>query len=226
MPYYPLSQVKTNLYTNGDEFVLKYDNSDYIGYYWKTSTGKFYTGKTPQDPNYQEIIKQPPKEEQQILKGEVGYNKTVSVLFSYGDPSVNPDYDVSSPTYNEEIIESYLKLNNIPINNPPILNLPTYNSPNPTEKDYQVGLFRRYFCKKSNELIYLEINKDTYDKLFNKDKTYLFQLYVPFDIPWSLTGDRNIVYQTNKNIVELTMQNNNFKMFDSYLRQDFTKYYK
>jgi len=226
MPYYPLSQVKTNLYTNGEEYVLKYDKSSYIGYYWKTSTGKFYTGKTPQDPNSLEIIAKPASENPQKSKGEVGFNKTVNVLFSYGDPSVNPDYNDFSPTYDENIIESYMMLNNISINNPPVLNIPIYNTPAPTDQDYQIGEFRRYFCKKSNELLYLEIDKDTYDKLASKDKSYLFQLYVPFNIPWALTGDREKVYNTNKNIVELTMQNNNFKMFDSYLRQDFTKYYK
>lgn len=226
MPYYPLSQVKTNLYTNGDEYVLKFDNTDYIGYYWKTSNGKFYTGKTPQDPNYQEIILKPSKENPQTPKGEVGYSQTVNVLFSYGDPSVNPEFNESSPTYDENIIESYLKLNNIPVNNPPVINLPVYNASTPTEQDYSIGEFRRYFCKKSNELLYLEINKDTYDKLFNKDRSYLFQLYIPFNIPWSLTGDRNKVYQTNKNIVEITINNNNFKMFDAYLKQDYLKYYR
>jgi hypothetical protein len=50
--YYPLSQITTNLYTNGDEFT--YNDTDnvaqsYTGNYFKTSDGKFFTGKTPQD---------------------------------------------------------------------------------------------------------------------------------------------------------------------------------
>jgi hypothetical protein len=58
MPYYPLSQIKTNLYTNGGEFSSINNDldrlSEYKGYYWKTSDGKYFSGKTPQDlPTFQ-----------------------------------------------------------------------------------------------------------------------------------------------------------------------------
>ena len=51
MPYYPLSQITSNLYTNGLEYAvdLKNPSNSYSGYYWKTSDGKYFTGKTPQD---------------------------------------------------------------------------------------------------------------------------------------------------------------------------------
>ena len=45
--YYPKSQVKTNLYTNGDEYVLSTTKQEYVGYYYKTSSGAKYTGKNP-----------------------------------------------------------------------------------------------------------------------------------------------------------------------------------
>jgi len=54
--YYPLSQTITNLYTNGNEFTYINSTQIYTGYYWKTSSGKIYTGKTPQDANIQELI--------------------------------------------------------------------------------------------------------------------------------------------------------------------------
>jgi hypothetical protein len=59
MAYYPKSQVKTNLYTNGDEYTTSPSTSPpsvsgYTGYYFKTSTGKLFTGKDPSDiPNNQ-----------------------------------------------------------------------------------------------------------------------------------------------------------------------------
>ena len=49
--YYPKSQIVTNLYTNGQEYIIKSNNEKYIGNYWKTSDGKFFTGKTPEDKN-------------------------------------------------------------------------------------------------------------------------------------------------------------------------------
>jgi hypothetical protein len=48
--YYPKSQIKTNLYTNGNEYLLSTTNQSYIGYYYEVSNGTKYTGKTPQDP--------------------------------------------------------------------------------------------------------------------------------------------------------------------------------
>ena len=52
MQYYPKSQIKTNLYTNGNELILSTTNNAYQGYYYEISNGKKYTGKTPKDgPN-------------------------------------------------------------------------------------------------------------------------------------------------------------------------------
>lgn len=61
MPYIPKNKIQTNLYTIGNEFMfveesLKWDRSQhnqgefYVGYYHKLYNGKYYTGKTPNDP--------------------------------------------------------------------------------------------------------------------------------------------------------------------------------
>ena len=50
--YYPKSQIKTNLYTSGDEYVPILGGDPYRGFYYKTSTGQYFTGRTPDDrPN-------------------------------------------------------------------------------------------------------------------------------------------------------------------------------
>ena len=199
--YYPLSQVTTNLYTNGTEFVYLNNNQPYTGYYWKASDGKFFTGKTPQDTPSEELIISSPL--------------TLSLS---SDSTLNYSY------YNQSdiIISEYIDL----VSPPPPALLPLYSPTIPTQKDYQIGEFRRHFCKKTNEIIYLEISKDTYDKLIKKDSTILYQLYFPFNVPWKLTGDKSQVFITNKNITELTIQNLKLPMFSEYLKNDFTKYYK
>jgi hypothetical protein len=85
---------------------------------------------------------------------------------------------------------------------------------------------RRYFCKKSNEISYLEINKEVYDKLIKNDSTIAFKYYQAFNIPWQLTGNKEQVFTTNKNIVELTMKQQKLPQFDLYLKKDYIKYYK
>ena len=49
MSYYPKSQIKTNLFTNGKEFIRSDNRLPYVGSYWKTSDGSVFSGKTPDD---------------------------------------------------------------------------------------------------------------------------------------------------------------------------------
>jgi hypothetical protein len=44
--YYPKSQIKPNLYTNGGEFILSTTKKEYKGYYYKISTGQIYWKKS------------------------------------------------------------------------------------------------------------------------------------------------------------------------------------
>ena len=55
--YVPKSRIVTNLYTNTKELVLKDTQEYYTGFYYKTFNGKYYTGKTPNDPPNDELVK-------------------------------------------------------------------------------------------------------------------------------------------------------------------------
>jgi len=197
--YYPLSQITSNLYTNGNELAYLSNNQPYIGYYWKNSKGQFFTGKTPQDTPISELI-----------------------LFSFNET-----------TNTSQLIDSYYNQDEITpvryvdLTNPsPAASLPSYFQTLPTQQDYTNGEMRRYFCKKTNEIIYLEVSKDTYDKLVGQDSQILWQLYQPFNLPWQLSGNKEQVFTTNKNIVELTSVRQKLPMLAEYLKMDFTKYYK
>lgn len=52
MPY-PKSQIQTNLYTRGNEFTL--NGQPYNGPYYKLSSNRMFSGKTPNDPLTEEI---------------------------------------------------------------------------------------------------------------------------------------------------------------------------
>jgi hypothetical protein len=201
MPYYPKSQITANLYTNGGEFVYINTFNVYVGYYWKNSKGKFFTGKTPQDL---------PSKELTVYKDPI--NETFNTQ------------DSPSPVFKTNYLTTYDVLKKI--DSFQVTYLPTYSPNIPTLLDYQIGEFRRYFCKKTNEIIYLEINKDTYDKLIKKDPTILYQLYQPFNLPWQISGDKTQIFTINKNITESTSKNLKLPMLSEYLKNDFTKYYK
>jgi hypothetical protein len=209
--YYPLSQITANLNTNGGEFAYINTKNEYRGYYWKTSSGKYYTGKTPQDTPIQELIKL-------SFEGDVG---DASVNVSSQIVTINNFVTKVDTIPNNEI---YLNLKEVDLN--AVIKSPLYSATLPTEQNYQNTEFRRYFCKKTNEIIYLEISKETYDKLVAQDPQILFELYIPFNLPWQLTGDREQVYKTNRNITELVSVRQKLPMLAEYLKMNFTKYYK
>jgi hypothetical protein len=211
MAYFPLSQIKTNLFTNGYEFTtnLKDVTNSYSGYYWKTSAGRYYTGRTPQDLPTQELFIIPNLEQSTSQLATI--NNSNSIL--------NVTVFDSNP-----ITEDYLKLKSI---NPDTTNyVPYYNPVIPTQQDYQIGQFRRYFVKKTNEIIYIETDKQTVDKIVAKDPQILWQLYYPFFIDWQLTGDKQEVAKTNRNMVLLASKNQKLPALSLYLKEDYTKYYQ
>jgi hypothetical protein len=219
--YYPLSQITPNLHTNGNEYVIISTQEDYIGYYWKNSKGQLFTGKTPQDTPTEELMI--PEYSTQASQIEVDIISNPNYVTILSNADVDP-YIINPDAYPILGNGTYLFLKNIDVNS--VTLLPSYTATLPTQQDYQNTEFRRYFCKKANEIIYLEISKETYDKLVAQDPQILFQLYIPFNLPWQLTGDREQVYKTNRNITELTSVRQKLPMLAEYLKMDFTKYYK
>lgn len=211
MPYYPLSQIKTNLYTNGGEYIIMSTKENYVGYYWTTSQSKYFTGKTPNETPTSELIRLPDDRDDTV--GEATSPTPLfqdTTLIKQGDLPENIPYI------------------NLTINREPqsTIRLPSYLANSPKDQDYKNGKFTRYFCKKINEFIYLEIDKITYDLLIKKDPQILHQLYIPFNIPWVLTGDKTQVYITNKKVTDLISSEKKLFMFDKYLNEGYTKYYK
>lgn len=210
--YIPKSRIQTNLYTAGGEYVIKGDTNPYIGYYYKTYNGEFLTGKNPDDkPNYNLVTLVFPKKdnsESNILNNSLFLPKENSIYID---------------SLSEENL-TYTQLKNISLNS--IYYSPQPYITKPTEQDYKLGEFRRYFCKKRNEFSYLEISKSDYDKIIKKNSTIDFNSWFPFNIPWSLTGNKDKVGQTNKNIVLLQINKDKLYGFNKYLKEDYLKYYK
>ena len=195
--YYPKSQLKTNLYTNGKEYSLSTTKEEYIGYYYETSTGKQYTGRTPQD----------------------GPNILLILSDSYPNPIIE---NQSTPP--EEIVPLQL-FEYIPSNTPIIRIIPIPNPTIPTPQDQQNGQFTRYFCKKTNENKYLEIDKPTYQKLTNKDPQIAWDLYNSAQIIWIITGDKNQAFNSNKGSVSIIEQQRNWYGFTQWFKDRFLQYY-
>jgi len=213
MPYFPKSQIKTNLYTEGEEFYIINTTTFYKGYYYKLGNGKYYSGKSPSttnpttqivpitDPDYS-----PFKSYTDQLGVQINSNTPNQQFIPYPTQFLPTDYPKFKP--GETKITPY------------------YNPMLPTPQDYQIGEFRRYFCKKTNEIKYIEIDKKTYDLLNTRSPIIEFSLFFPFYLDWQLTGVEEQVARVNKNNAELTAQRLRLPGLLEYLRFDFTKYYK
>jgi len=204
MAYYPKSQIKTNLYSGG-EYVLSSTKEQYTGYYYEVSNGDKFTGKTPQDgPN--KLLELP--SDIIIVDGE-----TIVV-----SPDLTTDIEFLVPFSGDS---------NYPLpTGPARRSLPSPIQSFPTQKDYDLEEFQRYFAKKNNENIYLEINKETCDQLKNSDPKIAFDLYTAISLPWDLSGERDQTYLTNKNIVTLVENREKWYGFTQWFKDNFLKYYK
>lgn len=89
----------------------------------------------------------------------------------------------------------------------------------PTEDDYKTGSFIRYFFKKRNEYLFKEVTKE---ELANVDQN----LYIPFNLKWVLTGARETVFNTNRNITLLTEQKYNVNGLPLFLQENYLQYYR
>ena len=97
-----------------------------------------------------------------------------------------------------------------------ILPSPYYSIP--TDEERLIGEYRRYFAKKNNELIYIEISKETYTKFKSNDPESSSDLYECLYLPWNLGY---LSGETNKNIVTIVEKNNKWYGFTSYFQGNF-----
>lgn len=149
------------------------------------------------------------------------YNNNINSFYSgyyyklYNGKTYTGKYPGDGP--NEEIILSTLGSPSLPnVTSPTTTDVPPLY---PTPKDYEVGVFTRYFIKKRNEYLFDELTKNQYNNVN-------ITLYIKFQIQWQLVGDRDATYTTNRNMVLLAEQKNNVHGLQSYLKEDYLKYYK
>lgn len=206
--YYPKSRIVQNQNTNGGEFIVAETKEDYIGSYWITFEGEYYTGINQYDLNVRQLTLKttPPKT---LVNSPLNnaYRKIT-------ENSTSPEVEALNATQ-----------------------LPELFFPTPTPVDYQVGSFIRYFTKKRNggsESI-IEISKTTYEDINNQSASYNYYLWETVTVYWAISGplfdakDPNTeittpgIVSTNARILDRA--NKTFRGLRAYL-QDLAQYAK
>jgi len=220
MPYYPKSQIKTGLYTNGGEYVLITTKEYYRGIYYKISSGKQYAGELITNSPSIELIT--PTSE---LNTVPGVPSTTNQFKNYISVASLPASFTSIPAASPLIQTADITLYN---NNDKLSHnryIPYFSPTLPTEQEKQLGYFNRYFCKKNNELRYIEINQSSYTKLLNQGKDIAWDLYSPASIEWQIKGDGYQCASSNEASVIAIEQTLVWLGFSQYFKSNFGKYY-
>jgi hypothetical protein len=221
--YFPKSQVKPNLYTNGGEYILSTTKEEYKGYYYKISTGQLYTGRNP-------------KEQSSILLEPYAPldapNPTQNFLYNLNPISL-PIAPVTqlSPTSGEYVTNPNLPVNSGLYSKYPKLNefenrlIPQFNPNPPTQQEKTNGQYTRYFCKRNNELKYIEIDLNTFTLLSTQSPQMAWDLYTPASTLWQIQGDKNAVYASNQSSAYAIEKKLQWYGFPQYFQGQFLKYY-
>ena len=220
--YIPKNRIKTNLYTPGNEFLIKLTGEDYMGYYHSLYTGEFYTGKTQNDSNIREIIRYevPELEGTPSLPQNLEDTNVIALFLNDPDPLIDED------KWNQSDVVKFLELNGKSTIDDDPKNVPFQSYPKPTKEDYTLGSFTRYFAVKVNENRYLELDLDTYKKLKKRDANWTWELWNCFSVQWTLTGNADQVALANKNQILIAEQRLKKAGLTLFLRGDYLKFYQ
>jgi hypothetical protein len=200
MAYFPKSQIRTDLYTAGEEYILSTTKQEYKGSYYEVSNGKKYTGKTPQDgPN---ILLMP------------FLSQPLSLVQNTQGNVVEP-FNILTPDANNSLL--YDPLNKKILNGAQLRFLPQPNPTFPTNQEINLGAYTRYFCKKNNELKYMEIDKTTFEKLNSKSKDIAWDLYTPISTLWYIRS-----FNINKSLITSIEQKQKWYGFTQWFQDKFS----
>ena len=217
--YIPKNRILTNLYTPGNEFVVKTTEKNYSGYYHKLYTGEIFSGKTPNDSNIIELIIPAPEGVPRLSPNLIETN-VVTLFLEDPDPLVNKEQ------WNQKDIVTYLKLMNKSTTDDNPREMPQYYYASPTEEDYQLGQFTRYFIVKVNENQFMEIDSKTYEKITSQGSDIVWELFTPIKTQWTIDGVEDDVFDINRNQVLIIEQKIGRRGLQEFLNNDYLKYYK
>jgi len=175
--YYPKSQIKSNLYTNGGEYVYASDKTTYTGYYYTTSDGKAFSGKEPNSGINVRIIS---------YNNTTGNEATNQPLIGRGEV-IESTINLTDAPFDDDSYDAVSKKSNYPkLKNFKPRKIPNQYLRRPQKEDVKLRGYNKFFTKKRTSFLYYEISEEDYNLLIEKDKTIAFDLYEGVSIFWDL----------------------------------------
>ena len=174
--YYPESKILSNQSTDGTELVYLGTNQPYEGAYHILANGKIFTGKNPRDGQLSRLE----------YSNNIKFLEDVADFSSLGLAEIpkNTKYDLVRQRQNikspmSELIE--------PKYSEPVVKYPS---------------FKRYFLRRTNNVIFTEVSQLDFNAIKIKDPKYNFGIYIPFELIWTTSGAN--IAETNEKMTFLT----------------------
>jgi len=211
LKYYPLTRIKTDLYTRGDEYVT-IDGEPYSGRYYTTYDNKAFTGENPvlgESKVLVSFLTDTPHprsiSEKQRAAAKLGPLDSLSATQAQAQDYFSVDLTELVPYY-----------------------------PVPLDSDYARGYFTRYFAKTVSGPGYvIEISQLDWTKIQNGNVSNTVLGYETIDMLWQLTGPLNDtrksqyqivggVFSTNRRVTEAKQKS--FRGIVEFIGGDYIKY--
>jgi hypothetical protein len=204
--YYPSFRIKTDLITNGLEYVT--NKGPYKGKYYITYDGRKFTGPNPIVGPNEELFS--------------GFQKTDSVFLN--------NSNVPEVVKNSIAQKTGVDLKKVQAKR----GAPVPYFPIPNESDYKKGYLLRSFIKKVNDIGFItEISDEEYANFQNGTVDYDVSYYLVYQIMWKLTGPLNSIrlgqYETRAGIVDTNKRlvenaNNTFLGITDFIGGEYAKF--
>jgi hypothetical protein len=211
---FPPSQVRSNLTTNGQDFVTT-DGVPYAGFYWELKGKAAYTGKTPESAKLGDQRLLLPYDDgtfDQTMLGIPFFKESID------NKTIDPYGTISSFTLYEGMQSRRI----------PIATIPQLT-------DYQKKLIRikRFFLKRNGTFEYMEIDEATFNHIENKT-IYAWDLYSYKSCYWFINGEESNVETANKDTIlnierpklPVPTYNEPWAGFSQYFNQNYLQYYQ
>jgi hypothetical protein len=112
--------------------------------------------------------------------------------------------------------------------------LPTPYFPQLTQTNIDEGVFTRYFLKRNDQFLYIEINFEEYELFSNRLPNVAWDLYDNVSISWIIDGDMFNVLETNKKtVLEIESLNSpffpngeNWTEFSQIFKNNYLQFYQ
>jgi hypothetical protein len=210
--YYPLTRIKTDLYTRGNVYRLP-NGKAYVGKYYITYKGEAFTGANPVVGTNQPLSRIQGSPDSNSPTTSLNSNLTGNLRYNDYNIAISQNTDGLARTNLQDIKPYY---------------------PIPVTLDYQVGYFTRYFAKIVTGPGYIfEISQSDYANIQNNNLPINFRVYETTNMLWQLTGpltDTRVsqyqikggIINTNRRVTEQKALT--FKGLVEFIGGDYTKF--